>query len=113
MMVSIEESCAMRERCKIRDGDGCSLHCKDYRWNEKTYPTSDERLNEFQRKLVSAMVRMNHDFLDLAKASGLPLHTVRMSLRGDAILSDESKVAIAKGLHVSDDYFDLPLEKAG
>ena len=112
-MVSIEESCAKYKRCKIRDGDGCSLHCRGYRWNERTYPTRDERLNPFQRKLIAAMISMNHDILDLAKASGLPLHTVRMSLKGDAILSDESRIALAKGLHVSDDYFDSPLEQAG
>jgi hypothetical protein len=112
-MVSIEESCVMHKRCNIRNGDGCSLNCRDYRWNEKTYPTSEERLNPFQRKLVAAMVRMNHDFLDLAKASGLPLHTVRMSLRGDAIVTEQSKIAIARGLHLDDGYFDKPLEQAG
>jgi hypothetical protein len=42
----------------------------------------------------------------MAKASGLPVHTVQMSTKGGWEPVYEKKVALAKGLRLPDDYFD-------
>lgn len=102
----IERSCRHFKSCKVFEKESCGTACKQFCWDEIHYPTLDSRLTSFQKRLIEAMVRMNHDILDLAKASGLPVYTVQMSTKGGWEPIQEKKVALAKGLRLPEDYFD-------